>query len=73
MILKKIGLWPHFWKICPLWTGSATMVSWTDIGQFFKSATNLLKIPRDAYLGVKFYFPLLSPDYHGKSLDHPAR
>ena len=19
MILKKIGLWPHFWKICPLW------------------------------------------------------
>ena len=19
MILKKIGLWPHFWKICPLY------------------------------------------------------
>ena len=47
------------------------MVSWADMGQFFKSAPNVLKTPRDAFLGAKKFSPLQSSDYHGESLDYP--
>ena len=48
------------------------MVSRADLWQFFKSAPNVLKTPRDAYLGAKNFSPLQSPDYHGESLDYPG-
>ena len=30
---------------------SMTAVSWADVGRFFKSVPNVLKSPRDTYLG----------------------
>ena len=49
-----------------------TAVSWADMGRFFKSAPNVLKTSRKAYLGAKKFFPLQSADYHGESLDYPG-
>ena len=51
--------------------GSVTVVSWADLGKFYKSAPNGLKTAKDAYLAVKIFSTLQSPDYHGESLDYP--